>query len=182
MVDGDVRTLPWSHMPTWRRIQIHPPMQLAVFRALLIALRRAQNDRDGIFGQENRQQKDETGQDVNADKNVQTQQNAKELSLILPKCRRLVEAETFLASSYPTPVAINDHALRACDHCGRELFNRFLRIAAPLQGVSEHVGVDDVIHNPGRDVQRRPNEPGDFCFCTSLSLSCLRTLLLRCPA
>ena len=89
-----------------------------------------------------------------------------ESSLLLKACRTSLRAEN---SPPDWPVqSLGDNALRACDHCAREIFNRCVRLDRPLmRSADAQVGAPwnpQWAENPARLEARRPGGQGDFCF------------------
>lgn len=173
----------------WRRLQLHPPVALAAFRALGEAVGAASHDAEAA-------------------------KPAAALRALLGPCRFLLHAESVssaAAASWAahggdsTPITLDDHAPRACDHCAAEIFNTFLRLKAPTSSSSSSSSngkatgsgsssssaataaaaqrvPEPAWHNPRRLQQRSPGDQGDFCLSACRCRSSIPSPCLVQPA
>ena len=216
---GDTHTLPWREASAWRRVQTHPPVQLALFRALLAAVDAAKAEPEGTLAAAADESEppserarydallaaDEAGDamasrggggDGGDDGDARRRRRLRrQLRLLLPPCRALLASEALTAALESARAAAeaavasadaDELALRACDHCARELFNRYVRLDEPtswspqgaVEGSSEppHAPHAPPHPNPHRGIQRQPGEAGDFC------LACVGSGAVQCAA
>ena len=146
-----------AEVAPWRQRQLRPPVQLAAYLMLAEWVQTCSSKRG------------------KASPLVDTSVRS-EASSLLEICRRLLSTER-LPSHWPVTV-IGDNALRACDHCACEIFNRCVRIERPLMRTAdqdEHAPWRrQWMPNPSRIEERAAGESGDFCFAcvTERRVSC----------
>ena len=129
-VKGDQHLLPvCDGVPAWRRVQLHPPVLMALFRGLVATVDAVEGLALDADDDANTEADDDASTDADGGSRqrqvllTQRQVLLKRLRQMLPPCRALIASER-LSGSRPAALPLDDHAPRACDHCAREIFNR----------------------------------------------------------
>ena len=161
----------------WRRVQLLPPIGLATFLALgaLAAQASHSSAPPPKGGARPPKGAAETGAEEGGE--AAAARRAR-LTALLPLCRGLLDAERVENGSMSAVGLgkLQDHAPRACDRCHAEIFNRCVRVRAPLarKPCAPDATPDDRLEplparpNPRRDAPRKEGAPGDFCLRTRL--------------